>query len=261
MPAHGNPVTLDQTEEVPVRKLVKKTGPDVIINSAAMTDVDLCESQPEAAVRVNATSVGYLANAAKEVSSFLLQVSTDYVFSGDKGGYSETDSPNPINHYGLSKLKGEESAKGAGEGAYSIARASVVYGWGRAHRPNAATYVYDKLSKKEKVSMVKDQYSSPTLNTNLAGMVLEIAGRKIPGIIHTAGASRLNRHDFALHIARTFGLDTGLITAVESKNLNWKAKRPPDSSLKTGKASRTLTNGPLPIEQALSILAREQGQS
>ena len=250
-------MVIDQTEEAQVRTLVKETRPDVIINSAAMTDVDLCESQPDIAVLVNATSVGYVADAAREADAFLVQISTDYVFNGDKGQYSETDSPNPINHYGLSKLKGEEAALRTGEGAQCIARASVVYGWGRAHRPNAATYVYDRLSKKEKVSMVNDQFSSPTLNTNLAGMVLEIAERKIPGIIHTAGASRLNRHDFALHIARAFGLDAGLIAAVESKNLNWKAKRPPDSSLRTDKASRTLTNGPLSIEQALGVLARE----
>lgn len=236
---------------------MKETRPEVIINSAAMTDVDLCESQPETATLVNATSVGYLADASKEMDAFLIQISTDYVFSGDKGKYSETDSPNPINQYGLSKLKGERSAVRIGEGAYCIARASVVYGWGRAHRPNAATYVYDKLSKKEKVSMVDDQYSSPTLNTNLAGMVLEIAERRIPGIMHTAGASRLNRYDFAVDIARIFGMDTSLVSTVEAKNLNWKAKRPPDSSLNSAKASKTLTNVPLPIEQALRVFARE----
>lgn len=184
-------------------------------------------------------------------------MSTDYVFNGDKGRYSENDTPNPINKYGLSKLKGEEAAKRVGEGNWAVGRASVVYGWGRPHRPNAATYVYDKLSKGERVSMVNDQYSSPTLNTSLAGMLLEIAERRITGIIHTAGASRLNRYDFAVQVAQTFGLDSRLISSVDSKNLNWKAKRPNDSSLAISKASGALSSAPLPIDQALQVLARE----
>ncbi len=257
-PPGGRRVHLDQTDEQQVKKIVGEIRPEVIINSAAMTDVDLCETQPDIAFLVNAQSVSYLACEARKSNSFLLQLSTDYVFGGDKGNYSETDPPNPINHYGLSKLKGEEATKAAGEGNWGVARASVVYGWGRPHRPNAASYVYDKLLKGEKISVVVDQYSSPTLNTNLAGMVLEIAERKVPGIIHTSGASRLSRYGFAVSIARTFGLDESLISSVETKNLNWKAKRPVDSSLGTSKASRTLLNPPLPIDQALRLLAGER---
>ncbi len=245
-------------DEQRVSQMISETRPDVIINAAALTDVDLCESQPDMAHLVNATSVEYLATAAKQSGSFLIQVSTDYVFSGDKGGYLETDTPNPINQYGLSKLKGEEAARRAGEENWSIARASVVYGWARAHRPNAATYVYDKLSKHDRISIVNDQYSSPTLNTNLAGMVLEIGERRIAGIIHTSGATRLSRYDFAVDIARIFGLDENLISPVESKSLNWRAKRPADSSLKTAKASRTLLNPPLQVEQSLRLLALER---
>ncbi len=257
-PVHGQAIQLDLTDEQRVSQIVGETRPDTIVNAAAMTDVDLCESLPDTANLVNATSVGYLAAAAEECGSFLVQVSTDYVFSGDKGGHLETDTPNPINQYGLSKLKGEKAAMRAGEERWSIARASVVYGWGRTHRPNAATYVYDKLSKHERISMLSDQYSSPTLNTNLAGMLLEIAERRIAGIMHTSGATRLTRYDFAIDIARIFGLDEKLISPVESRNLNWMAKRPADSSLKTAKATRTLSNSPLRVEQALRLLALER---
>ena len=222
-----------------------------------MTDVDVCEEKPETAFLVNATSVGHLADAARESGSFLVQVSTDYVFSGEKGSYSESDVADPINEYGRSKLKGEEITTRLEEKAWSIARASVVYGWGRSHRPNAATYVYSKLSKSEKVSMVTDQFSSPTLNTSLASMLVEVAERKIPGIMHTAGASRLSRYDFAAGIARTFGLDARLIASTESKNLNWKAKRPRDSSLNITRASRKLSNQPLTLENAFSLLLKE----
>ncbi len=256
-PLQGRAVQLDQTEEGQVKKVVSESKPDVIINGAALTDVDLCEEKSDSAFLLNATAVGYLAKAARESNAFLLQMSTDYVFSGDKGGYSETDAPAPINKYGLSKLKGEEAAMRVGEKSYCIARASVVYGWGRTHRPNAASFIYAKLSNGDKVSMVNDQYCSPTLNTSLAGMVLEIAERRVPGIMHTAGATRLSRYDFALDVARTFGLDTNLISPIETKRLNWKARRPPDSSLRVTKASGTLSSAPLPIEQALRVLSRE----
>ena len=241
--------------------MVRETRPDTIVNAAALTDVELCESQPVVAHLVNATSVSYLTAAAVEYGSFLVQVSTDYVFSGNKGDHMETDTPNPINQYGLSKLKGEKAAMGAGEERWSIARGSVVYGWGRTHRPNAATYVYDKLSKHDRISMVNDQYSSPTLNTNLAEMVLEIAERGIPGIMHTSGATRLSRYDFAVDIARIFGLDESIILPVESKSLNWTAKRPADSSLNTAKASRTLSSSPLQVEQALRLFALERAKT
>src|SRR5919109_3898811 len=109
-PNSGEPIYLDQTDESMVKKVCKDIVPEIIINCAAMTDVDACENDPDAALLMNATSVDYLANAAQEQNSFLVQVSTDYVFSGDKGKYSENDTPNPINHYGLSKLKGEQAA-------------------------------------------------------------------------------------------------------------------------------------------------------
>jgi dTDP-4-dehydrorhamnose reductase len=240
-----------------VRKLVSNIQPEVIINTAALTDVDACEEQPDAAFEVNAISVGYLASAAKATGAFLVQVSTDGVFDGKKGHYSEDDTPNPINQYGLSKLKGEQAATNAGAGNWSIARASVVYGWGRPHRPNAATYVYRKLSKAENVSMVTDIYSTPTLNSNLARMLLDIAQLKLPGIIHTAGTTRLSRFDFALRLAETLQLDSSLIFPVKAQTMNWKARRPADSSLNVSKASQNLSNRPLDIDNALELLLEE----
>ncbi len=248
---------MDQTEETQVKRLVSEIQPQVIINAAAMTDVDLCEVQSQTAFLVNATSVHHLAEAAKEIDSFLVQLSTDYVFDGEKGSYSEEDNPHPVDQYGLSKLKGEEAAQHLEEEQWCVARSSVIYGWGRLHRHNAATFVYSKLSRRERVSMVSDQYSSPTLNTNLAEMVVEIAERRVPGILHVAGASRVSRYDLAMGVASILELDTHLITSVSTRDMNWRAKRPQDSSLNIGKASRILSNRPLLIEQAFSRLLQE----
>ena len=244
-PKLGTPLILDQTIQAEVEKAVSRASPDTIVNSAALTDVDVCEQEPDRARLVNSVSVEHLAKSARANKSFLVQVSTDYVFSGDKGSYSETDSPSPVNEYGRSKLEGEKMAMLAGERNWSIARASVVYGWGRPQRGNAATYVYDKLSKGEQIRMVRDQYCSPTYNDNLAGMILEIAERRVEGVMHTSGATRINRYDFAVLLAKTLELNASLIIPVEAASLQWKAKRPRDSSLDVKKSSSLLKEKPV----------------
>ena len=185
-------------------------------------------------------------------------MSTDFVFDGTTGNYSELDRPHPINQYGLTKLAGEEAAKNCGEGRWSVARASVVYGWGRPQRSNAATYISDSLSKGQKVFIVKDQYSSPTLNTNLAEMVMELSERRLPGIIHTAGATRLSRYDFALGLADFMKLEKKLILPTEAGNIEWKAKRPMDSSLQVSRAASQLANRPLEINEAYRQFGAEK---
>ena len=258
MPTFGTPISLDVTDEVSVRKRISRIEPDVIVNSAALTDVDKCEVDPQLARDLNSTSVEHLAISAKESSCFLVQVSTDFVFDGTTGNYSEHDRPHPINQYGLTKLAGEEAAKNCGEGRWSVARASVVYGWGRPQRPNAATYISDSLSKGQKIFIVKDQYSSPTLNTNLAQMVIEISERQLPGIIHTAGATRLSRYDFALGLANLMKLEKKLILPTEAGNIEWKAKRPMDSSLKVSRAASQLANRPMEIDEAYCQFCAER---
>ena len=259
-PTLGTPVSLDVTDEVSVRKSISQIKPEVIVNSAALTDVDKCEVNPQLARELNATSVEYLARSAKESSCFLVQISTDFVFEGTKGNYSENDRPHPINQYGLTKLAGEEAAKNCGEGRWSVARTSVLYGRGRPQRPNAATYIIDSLRKGQKIFIVKDQYSSPTLNTNLALMVIEISERHLPGIIHTAGASRLSRYDFALGLADRMKppLEKKLILPTDAGNIQWTAKRPLDSSLQVSRATSQLTNRPLEIDEAYSQFIAEK---
>ena len=256
-PRLGVPLVLDQTIQAEVEKVVSLASPDAIVNSAALTDVDVCEELPEMARFVNSISVSHLASSASAHKAFLVQVSTDYVFSGEKGMYSETDPPSPVNEYGRSKLEGEEMARLAGEGNWCVARASVVYGWGRPQRGNAATYVYDKLSKGEQIRMVQDQYCSPTYNDNLARMILEIVEKRVLGVMHTSGATRINRYDFAVLLAKALGLDTNLILPVDSANLQWKAKRPRDSSLDVKKSSDILGEKPVSAPEGVKSFSEE----
>jgi dTDP-4-dehydrorhamnose reductase len=258
VPFHGKPIAFDLADSTGVRRIFSEVRPDVVINTAAMTDVDKCELDAEAAFAANSKAVSNIVNAANETESFVVQVSTDYVFDGEQGRYSEHDEAHPVNKYGESKLEGEKAVlKGLDKEMWSIARSSVVYGWGRASRPNAATFVYEKLSRGESIRIVRDLFSSPTLNTSLSAMLIEIAERKLPGIIHVAGATRLNRFDFAVGIAKTFELDTTLIKAVQAKDLQWKARRPTDSSLSVERARKVLRSAPLNIESAYEALHRE----
>ena len=262
VPVHGKPLALDLARSTDVTKAFSEVHPDVIINTAAMTDVDRCELEPEAAFSTNSKAVSNIANAAKEMESFVVQVSTDYVFDGGRGGYSEHDETRPVNKYGESKLEGEKVIMNElDEEMWSIARSSVIYGWGRSGRPNAATFVYEKLSRGESIRIASDLFSSPTLNTSLSTMLLEIGERQLPGIIHVAGATRLSRFDFAMGLAKTFGLDATLIKAVLARDLQWAARRPADSSLIVGRAQRLLRSAPLYIEKAYETLRRENIKS
>lgn len=253
-PPMGKTIQLDVSNENDVETTFKQMRPEAVVHAAALTDVDKCELEKELAWKTNAEGTRNIAELCNRNQVFLVYVSTDYVFDGERGMYKETDEPAPINYYGLTKLKGEESVKDL-TNQFCIARSSVIYGSIPATgKINFALWLIHKLRKKEKVKIVTDQWNSPTLNTNLANMILEVLERELTGIFHLAGATRLNRYEFARSIAESFSLDANLITPVFSKDMQWIAKRPKDSSMNVEKTSRTLRNKPLQILDALKIV-------
>jgi dTDP-4-dehydrorhamnose reductase len=256
-PPYGRPIKFDISDKNAAVKVFQTIKPETIVHAAALTNVDKCEAEKRLAWKINVEGTENIAKLCKKHDVFLIYVSTDYVFDGEKGMYKETDEPDPINYYGLTKLEGEEKVKNW-TNEHCIARASVVYGTVPATgKINFALWLIDKLKKKEKVKIVTDQWNSPTLNTNLANMILEIAERRITGIYHLAGATRISRYDFAKLIAKNFNLNTNLITPTTSNQFKWIAKRPKDSSLNTEKAQQTLKNKPLKIQQAITVMKKE----
>jgi dTDP-4-dehydrorhamnose reductase len=254
---YGHPIKLDITNKAQVETTLKKARPDVVVHAASITDVDKCELDPKLAMEINVKGTENIVQASKKINAFLLFISTDYVFNGEKGCYTETDSPSPINYYGYTKLKAEELVKTIDD-VYCIARTSVIYGTTpAAGKTNFALWLLDKLKKKERASVFTDQWNSPTLNTSLAEMTLEIVERKLTGIYHLSGSTRISRFDFAILLAKTFKLDTNLIIPTFSTELPFPAKRPQDSSLNTSKAQQTLTNQPLQIDEALKKFKTE----
>jgi len=253
----GTPIRLDICDKILLHKIFKDVSPGVVIHTAALTNVDKCEEDEELAWKVNAEGTRNIAELSKKHKAFLVYISTDYVFSGEKGMYKETDETNPINHYGVTKLEGEMTVKAIAD-EWCVARPSVIYGsTPAAGKVNFALWVLEKLEKGEPISIITDQYVSPTLNTNLAEMILEIVEKRLTGVYHLAGATPINRYDFASFLAEKFKLDKNLIRPVKSEDMKWKAKRPKNTSLNVEKASETLNKKPLKIEDALNTLKEE----
>jgi dTDP-4-dehydrorhamnose reductase len=202
-----------------------------------------------------------IAEAAQRLGSFLVYISTDYVFSGEKGHYVESDSPEPLNYYGITKLEAETLVQTLPESDFVIARPSVIYGsTPAAGKVNFALWLIEALSKGERVRIVTDQWNTPTLNTSLAEMTLEVVERRLTGLYHLCGATRVSRYEFAAKIAEVFGLDKGLMDKAFSTQFAWPAKRPTDSSLDTSLAQRTLQCKPLTLDKALERLKAELPQ-
>ena len=253
---YGNFVKLDISGKTQVDESFKTIKPDVVVHAASLTDVDKCETNKGLAWNINVEGTKNIAEAAQRVGSFLIYISTDYVFSGNKGLYKESDKPDPINYYGITKLKAEEIVKTQTE--YFIARPSVIYGSTPAvGKVNFALWLIETLQKGERVKIITDQWNTPTLNTNIAEMTLEVIERRLTGIYHLCGATRVNRLEFAHHIADTFNLDKDLIDEVTSSQFTWPAKRPMDSSLDTSKAQKNLEKKPLEMAEALRRLKLE----
>lgn len=250
-PQIGEGLKLDLADPDDVRRNILGSEADLVFHAAALTDVDKCEVERDLATKINVRGTELVRDAARDLGAFFVFASTDYVFDGNRGYYREDDPTNPINHYGQTKLMGER-------GCDCVARTCVIYGAKPASgKVNFALWLIEKLRDGKEVRIVTDQYITPTLNTNLAKMMLEAGERRLRGIWHMAGATRISRYDFALEIAREFGLDPSLVIPSKMSEMRWRARRPADSSLDTSKATRILEEKPLSLKESLKILREE----
>lgn len=256
-PKNGEPVKIDLKAHESVRKTIQDANADIIIHCAALTDVDTCEVNRDLAKTINVDGTKSVIKGANDSGSFLAYISTDYVFDGIKGNYTEEDEPKPVNFYGYSKLLGEKAIADQSEN-YLITRTSVIYGDTPASgKINFALWLIEKLKANKEIKILTDQFSSPTLNTNAAKMILEACEKKLNGTYHMAGASRISRYDFAVRLAEKLNLDTSLIKKARTEEMQWKAPRPRDSSLNTLKAQNTLETKPMSLDESLIRLKEE----
>jgi dTDP-4-dehydrorhamnose reductase len=249
-PPDPNSLRMDIVDKKAVLRVFNMVSPDMVVHAAAMTNVDRCETNRELAWNINVLGTMNIAERCAENGARLIYVSTDYVFDGDKGCYEEDDEANPINYYGLTKLKGEEFVREFCKDSV-IARTSVVYGW-HPTKVNFATWVVDSLRNRRRINVAEDHYNSPTLADDLAEIIGRIMGSKGFGVYHASGSERISRFEFALKIADTFELDRSLLKPVKMRDIEaWIAKRPKDSSLCVDKLRENLGIEPLGLAEAL----------
>ena len=254
-----NSVQLNITNRNETLSLVKRVHPEAIVNTAALHNVDYCESHHEEATKVNVEGVRNLADAARETGSRLIHLSTDYVFDGNSGHYSEIDTPHPLHFYAETKLEAEKIASELP--SYAVARPSVIYGWNSLEATgvpsssgktiNFAMFAIDKLKRKETVKAVRDQYGSPTFADNLAEALLRLARYPGNGVFHTAGKSCMSRYEFAIKLADIFGYPTRLVEPVYTSDFKQLAQRPKNSCLRVEKAERDLNIRFLTAEEGI----------
>lgn len=230
---------LDIGDRDAVQAAARACAPSVILNPAAMTNVDLCERLREQAWTANAAGPRHLAEVAREAGAHLLHVSTDYVFPGDDdapGPYREDATPRAINYYGVTKLEGERAVAAVCGGAapstlYTLVRTALVYGRIPGGRANFVTWVASELRAGRRVRIVTDQRNTPTLADDLARLLLWLARHHRTGVYHAAGPDLVGRDAWAQAIVRHFGLDAGLIDWVTTAELAQPAPRPRWSGL------------------------------
>ena len=246
-------IPLDITVKKDVKRVVFATEPDVIVNCAAITDVDACESKRELAWKINVSGVENIIEAARKDNAKLVHISSDYVFDGKSGPYSEDDRPEPLSYYGKSKLASENALRASGID-YFIARTMVLYGFAPGVKSNFALWLINNLEKAHAVRVVDDQYGNPTLVDDLAFGIASAIELGRTGIYHIAGRDIVNRYEFALQLARVFEFDPALITPIKTAQLRQPAPRPLKSGLLTLKAEVELGYKPSSVAQGLSIL-------
>ena len=235
------------------RDIIDEFKPDVIVNAAAFTNVDACEAQKEQCWRANVKGVENLARAARKNMALLVHISTDYVFDGQKGPYSETAHPDPLGYYGKTKLASENAVRMTGI-PYAIVRTNVVYGTGVNVKNNFFLWVYQSLNAGKSINIVTDQYNNPTLADDLAMGIRLLIEQSKYGIYNIAGPEYVNRYEFALKIAEVFGFSTAEIHPITSDALQQKAPRPMRGGLIVDKAKKELGYSPKSIVNALKFL-------
>jgi len=260
----GKAYRVDKTDRNSISQAIEKCVPDVVIDTAALHNVDYCETHKDEAKAVNLLGTKNVAEACSEIGVKMVFVSTDYVFDGKKGDYKEDDPTNPVNYYGISKLDGEKAVQQTCEN-HIIVRPSVIYSWipssqleSSSGKPlNFAMWLTQKLEKKEPVNIVTDQYGSPTLADSLAEAILKMCEEDITGLYHVAGKDRLSRYEFAIKLAEEMGYDQSLIHPIETSQLRQVASRPMDSSLNIEKIEKTLRIKLPTISEAIDIFSKQ----
>jgi dTDP-4-dehydrorhamnose reductase len=250
-------VRLDVSDATAVRGLVSQVHPDVVFLTAALTAVDYCEDHEDEARAINVEGAQAAAEVSRDIGARLVYYSTEYVFDGVAGPYSEDDVIQPQGAYARSKADGEAAVR-AILADHLILRTTVVFGWDRASK-NFAMQVWERLSAGEQMRVPCDQIGNPTLADFLAETSVELIERGVAGeTVNIVGRDRVPRTDYAVRLARRLGLDADLIEPIPTAELRQRAPRPLNAGLKTDKLASIVGRPAISLDAALDrFLARK----
>lgn len=250
-------MALDITDRDQVMAVFSVTKPDCVIHTAAMTQVDDCEKDREGCRILNVEAVRYLIEACEKYGTHLVHLSTDFIFDGEDGPYTEEALPNPVNYYGVTKMEAENLLF-ASKVRWAIVRTVLVYGIAQdMSRSNIILWVKKSLEEGKTIKVVNDQWRTPTLAEDLAEGCVLIMKKGATGIFNISGADFLTPYDMAIQTAEYFGLDKNLITKSDSTLFTQPARRPPRTGFIIDKAKKELGYSPKSFLAGIGILAKQ----
>ena len=256
IPDGRNGIRIDIRDFPMLKNIINITSPDVIVNLAAMTNVDGCEQNPLLAREINTAGVQHLCDA---FDGKIVHLSTDYVFDGQDGPYSEESQVNPISVYGETKLASERILLYSNP-SHLVIRGNVIYDDLKSTQASFLNWVVDSLEDRKEIYVVNDQINNPTWTVSIADIILLCIEKSVSGIVHWADADLLNRYDFALKIADKFELDSKLIKPITTDELEQDASRPLQSGLKTDYLNQLLGIIPPSIDDCLNAILERRSE-
>jgi len=248
---HQHPVAMpgvevfqaDLTKPEDARRILNECKPDWIVHCAALVNLDECEVRSNEAERFNVVMPGLLAEAAAQCGARMVYISTDSVFEGTRGFYTEEDYPKPVNEYAKSKLAGERIVQ------KHLPRALILrtnmFGWNARDKKSLSEWMLDNFESGRAFPGFNDVYFNPLLVNDLSLVVLELIGWNAEGLFHLGASDACSKYEFALKIAEVFGLDKSLVKPVSIKDSTLKVTRPLNTSLAIAKAAGVLKR-PMP---------------
>jgi dTDP-4-dehydrorhamnose reductase len=249
--------SMDIIKKDEVDRVLQETRPDVVINTAAMTLVDQCETNQDACWGANVTAVENLIAACQSIGAHLIHVSTDFIFDGSEGPLDETALPNPVNFYGKSKAAAEQLLINS-QINWSILRTVLVYGITiDMARSNIVLWVKENLEQGKPIRVVNDQWRTPTLAEDLAQGCYLAAIKKATGIFNISGKDFITPYDIALATAKFFNLNSALISSTNSNEFKQAARRPLKTGFVIEKARKQLGYEPHSFDGGLQLLAQQ----
>ena len=250
-------ISLDITNQKAVKNVIMSENPDVIINTAAMTNVDYCEDQKQKCDDLNVNAVKTLSEISNKINAHLIHISTDFIFDGKNGPYTEDDIPNPLSYYGLSKLKSENILLES-ESRWTILRTIIVFGVAEnLSKENIVLWAKDALEQGKKLNIIDDQYRSPTLAEDLADACISSFKNLKFGIYNVSGKDFMSIYEIVERIAKYYCYSTKMLNRISTDTLNQKAQRPKKTGFIIDKAVKELGYKPNSFEECLKIIDKQ----